>query len=460
MAKPSTNPKPAKSEPQLELFDEFLPEQALWQQFQRIGGDITPALVSAILRDADAGQPARFVDLTHEFRQKSAHFQSVAETREKAVSELPWSLTLPEGARKREQKAAKRLEDALREAGAPDGSGGFVEAVEHLVGEPILFGHGHVEAIWKIDDEGWLVPARFQRVSCRRFGFRQKDGALLFDAAGLGSSVDQTGVDLSTFAAGKFINVRRRINGDVLIREGLARLMVWLSAFATWDQKDWLAFAEMAWKPARRAKYKRGIQKEERQNLARKLSQWISTGVLIHPDDIDIDLEWPPARGGGQSSHKELADHLAEEMSKAYLGGTLMVQAGNRGARSLGETQDKLRLSRRDGDVLAVAASLTHQLARPFMQMNLGPRAAPLTFTMQTDEGVDQKAFAEAIEIYGRAGLAVPAAYVYDQSGIPQPKEGEAILKPLAIAPQPTTTDKPKAKAKKSDDDAEEDADE
>lgn len=425
----------APKEPTIsDLFDDVVLEQALWEQFFQIGGDLNPGLVSAILREADAGRPARLVDLTHELRQKDGTFHSVCETREKAVSELPWTITVPENSRKKDEKAAKRIEDSIRSAGV-NGEDGFVEAVEHLVGEPVLFGHGTVEVIAKVDEaDGLMVPERFKRVGCRRFGFRQSDGRLLFDPTGRGN-VDANGVDLTEFSSGKFLNVRRRINGDVLIREGLARCAVWMCSFRNWDLKDWLAFAELAWKPWRRAAYDRKVNKEDRRRLAQKLARMASTGVLIHPKDIEVMVEWPKgAVGSGQSGHKELADHLAAELTKAFLGGTLMVDAGNRGARSLGEVQDKLRLSRRDGDVLSLCAVMTHQFVRPFARMNYGPKVAPLTFIMQTDEGVDQAKFAEAIETYGRAGLRIPSSYVYDQAGIPPPDGDEEVLEAPSVS--------------------------
>ena len=41
---------------------------ALTDQFRRIGGQQTPQTVSAIIREADAGNVARFVDLANECR--------------------------------------------------------------------------------------------------------------------------------------------------------------------------------------------------------------------------------------------------------------------------------------------------------------------------------------------------------------------------------------------------------
>src|SRR6185503_14998611 len=68
----------------------------LWDQFQRIGGGLTPVEVSSIVREADAGQPARLVDLFNESREKDGHLQSVCGTRERAVSLCDLSFVIPD----------------------------------------------------------------------------------------------------------------------------------------------------------------------------------------------------------------------------------------------------------------------------------------------------------------------------------------------------------------------------
>jgi len=249
--------------------DPVVAEVALSLQFQRVGGNSTPAQVSAILQSADAGRPARLVDLFHEARQKSGHVQSIFQTRELAVSGLPFDIIPPEGKKKRDGKYRDACLKALK------GCDTFREMCAHLVGEGNAFGYAYSENIWAKSDDGLLVPALFKQINCRRFGFRQIDGKLLFDPTpnGAGNNVDAFGEDLlADYPIGKFTGVTPRVNGDVMAREGLCRLIVWMELFRTWDLRDWLQLAELAWKPWRLGKYQKNASKPDRDALRKILS--------------------------------------------------------------------------------------------------------------------------------------------------------------------------------------------
>jgi phage gp29-like protein len=80
-------------------------EKPLHEQFQRIGGGLTPQDVSRIISSADSGQPARLYDLANEGRQKDGHIQSVCSTREGAVALCNVEFIGPENGRRVDKKA-------------------------------------------------------------------------------------------------------------------------------------------------------------------------------------------------------------------------------------------------------------------------------------------------------------------------------------------------------------------
>ena len=49
----------------------------------------------------------------------------------------------------------------------------------------------------------------------------------------------------------RFVVHQPRVNGDSPAREGLGRVLVWLSCFASWSWRDWMLFAELFGKPWR-----------------------------------------------------------------------------------------------------------------------------------------------------------------------------------------------------------------
>jgi phage gp29-like protein len=64
--------------------------------------------------------------------------------------------------------------------------------------------------------------------------------------------------------------------------------------------------------------------------------------------------------------------------------------------------------------------------------MNFGREALVPGFAFITDDLVDLLKFSLAIGNLAKAGLRIPAAHVYDVAGIPQPKEDEVVLEPIA----------------------------
>lgn len=409
-----------------DLSQPVLPDQPLWAQFGRIGGNLDPAQVTGILRDADIGRTQRLVDLVHDCRQKDAHLQAILSRREQAVAGLELRVLAPKGSLKRDRKVADRLQRAIEEAM------GFRETLAHLVGEPLLFGHGTTEIIWDRAADGLLVPVHFKRISPRRFGFRIVDGALLFDPtiAGWGD-VNVIGLDIiALHPAGKFLQRRRRVNGDVPFREGLARVLAWMSIFRNWDLRDWLSLAEIGWKPWRIGQYGKDATSEDRDGLARIMRVMTATGVaIINKDTTSIDIEWPKGLPSGSvSTHKELADYLGAEMSKAVLTGTLTVEAGSKGARSLGETHQEGLDEMIGADALDISDILTRQLAGPFTRMNYGDRYAVPHVLLPCEDEFDAQTYALTVKTLSDAGLRMPAAFVREQIGIPEPDEDDEII--------------------------------
>jgi len=398
-----------------------LPTLPLWSQFSRIGGNLTPLTVTAILQEADGGHPARLVDLFHECRQKDCHLQSVMASAEQDITSLEWMVAPPRGATPVEEEAATAFSEAWETSDKEAG-------IAHLVGESMAFGHATSELTWELVD-GRLVPTVVRPVASRRFGFRQADGALLFDMRNCGS-VDAGGVDLPVAFPGKFATVRRRINGDVLPREGLARCLIWAALGRNWTLKDWLTLGEIGFKPSTIGVYKKGASKIDVAHLAEVIERYHSTGKATISEMLDLRVEWPKnGTTGGGGVHRELSVHLAEEMSKAVLHGTLTIESGDRGARSLGEVHDKGRDGVRDTNARVVCDALTRGPAATFTLINYGPNVRPPRVLLATEDQIDLEKFGKALAQLRTAGLRkIPASWVRDQAGIPEAVEDEETL--------------------------------
>jgi phage gp29-like protein len=391
----------------------------LWEQFQRIGGGITPLDVSWIIRSADAGQPARLVDLANESRQKDCHLQSVLYTRESAPALIELEFILPDDATAKEKEAAdlcRQLKDNFKN---------LPTMIEHLNGA--FFGHATVEILpWQKTRNGYLLPNECKPLHQRDFLFTQDTGALRYAE----SPGDSIGVDLLALNPGRIVQVQRRIVGDVQVREGLARLLVWAALFRNWTLRDWIALGEVGWKPRMWAQYGDWTNTDDQVKLLRALESIAERGIGVFPKDTEVEAQWPggAASGSGGGVHRELFDTIGREMSKAVLGQTTSIEVGPNGSRADTAARDVVRTDICETDCRAIAAALRYQLFAPAVALNIGTDIRMPVPWFATDDAADQLKFAQAIQALDATGLKIGAPWVRETLGMPEPKEDEELV--------------------------------
>lgn len=401
----------------------------LTQQFTRIGGSMTPRMVSSILREAHTGRPARFVDLTYECRAKHNHLHAALQLMELSVAGLRYDCASPEGAKAKTKRAAKVFKEAMVRAR------GFREALKHLVCAGELFVNGWVEVVWRREGR-YIVPASFHPVPARRFLYRQSDGKVLYDPVGAQS--EALGIDLyEEYGPGKFISWRPNAIGDVDVRGGLAQPLVWASLFCNWGVTDWLSLAELSWKPWRKGIYKKtGETKASAEDISKLRAvceAMASSGVAVHPDTVELLVEWPKQNVGtsGKTPHQMLVEFFNDEISKSTVGQTDLLQPGANGSRAATETRsENTYLKLRDARAEGVQAAIQQCLVEPFCQMNFGD-IQPFDFWFITKDSADIQKLASAVaSLSGKngPGLRLSAAWVRDEIGAPEPKKGEETI--------------------------------
>lgn len=413
----------------------------LYLQMQRIGGNVTPAQVSEIIRQADLGRMYQLMDLANESRQRDCHLQSVLQTRELAVAGLEWQVVprIAKGAKKarlRDTKAAEFVQEKLREAKE------FPTLLAHLIGAK-YYGYSVAEIFWKKDGEH-VVPSHFEAVPQRRFIFDIKTGDLNW--CDLSGGMTYPGVNLQREYPGRFIQFQPRVNGDVPCREGLVRVLMWVALFRNWDLRDWMTLAELAWKPWRTGSYEKNAQDEDIDNLTTVLEGMTANGVAVYPNTTEVKIEWPKAAPKGGSTHKELFDAMGAEMSKAVVGQTLTTEQGARGSQALGRIHNEVRRDLLEADARDVAAIIERDIIEPMVRMNFGEDVKVPKLEFITDDSADVAALATAMEkLCGpNVRLRVSQAHVRDVAGIPEPEEGEELCGPDPNDDEDDAEDDPK----------------
>lgn len=399
----------------------------IFAQYQRIGGAMTPDQVTEAIRSADAGTMWPLVTLANDARRKDGHLQAILGTREMALPSLPWEVVATT-TRRRDRKAAEWMGEALTDAwgGRENDSDlvGLRALIAHMQGG-VFHGYALAETVYERSG-GLLWPKGWNPIGADRVHFETTSGRPhWYDS---NTAMPYPGVDLRAgFAPGKVLFYQPRVTGAEPNREGLARVLVWAALFRNWSVRDWVQLGELAWKPWRIGTYEAGADEKAIGTLKTILRQMTTTGVALVPAKTALHVEWPKGNQQ-QAGHQALCEYLAGEMSKATLGQTLTTDAGNRGARSLGEVHNLVRRDILQFDAACVAECLRRDLIAPLVRRNFGPSVAIPEFRFLTEEAVDLKDFSVGITTLARGGLRIPSAWVRDRTGIPEPKDGEEVM--------------------------------
>lgn len=420
---------------------EIVDDPSLTEQNERIGGNLRPEDVAAIMLEADDGYAYRLIDLADESRQKDCHLQSILFSRECAVAQLPWQIT-PASDRRTDKRIAAWCVEWLNNFGA-DHYGpkprDLPNLISHLQGA-IYYGHATSELIYERIG-GRQIPVGAEPIHARRFCFEPSHGQLFFwDNNG---PIQFPGIDLLSTYPGQFIQYCPRINGGVATREGLMRVLIWAALFRNWGLRDWLRLAELAWKPWRIGKYNKGeiepkknASKEDIRDLKEAIKRLTSTGATALPDTVDLLVKYAEGGSFTKGLHLELMLFLAGEMSKAVLGSTLTVEQGRVGSQALGKEHAKRTNQWTEWDARNVSACIRRFLVAPAVRANFGKTALIPKFELVTQDAADFEATCRGYLYLSQAGLRIAAKDPRDQLGLSTPVDGDEILyRPLPAGP-------------------------
>lgn len=404
----------------------------LSNQYLRVGGKISPATVSAIMRQADVGYVWQLMDLGDELKQKDAHLGTVCFRRETAPTQLDYQL-VPATEKRRDLRIAAFVTESLKRFGDVEVDGvdvsDFSKTIAHLNGGA-FYGHAVSEVLWQRDGR-YVVPGGSIPIQARRFVYGQADGVFRWWDATYPHD-PYPGVDIrKDFPAGKFLIHRPRINGSIGPREGLIRPLVWAATFRTWGISDWLKLGELAWKPYRMGYYKRDngpASAEDKAALEDALESLTTNGFTALPDTTKAIIEYAKGRGNSGGTHSDLVAFFAAEMSKYALGATLGVEQGRVGSNALGRVHADVAREILEFDARALEGTIQRYLIVPMVRKNFGPNVPVPQFRFLTEESADLAMMAEAIERLAGKGLVIPQKWVRTLFGMPDPVDDEETM--------------------------------
>lgn len=389
------------------------------------GDGLTPSRLGAILREADAGDALRYLELAETLEERDPHYMGVLGTRRRAVSQLPLTVK-PASDAAEDVERAKMVERWLDRDELAD------EIFDIL--DTLGKGYSATEILWDTSEGQWM-PTRLELRDPRWFRF---------DRHNLTTPhlLDEQGQE-QPMPAFKFIFATIKAKSGLPIRGGLARIAVWPYLFKKFTERDWAIFSQTYGQPLRVGKFGPNASEEDKRTLLRAVANIAGDCAAIVPESMMIEFVEAANVGAAHALYKERAEWLDEQVSKLVLGQTATTDAKTGGLGS-GKEHRQVQEDIERADAKALAAILNRDLIQPWMQLNFGPQKAYPRLKIEREESEDLKAMAEALGPMIDRGLEVDQEEIRDKFGLSAPKAGAKLMSrsgPAAPAADPTGAD-------------------
>ncbi|SDY55244.1 DUF935 domain-containing protein [Citreimonas salinaria] len=380
------------------------------------GDGLTPARLGTVLREADAGDPLRYLELAEAIEEKDGHYLGVLGTRRRSVTQLEITvkdasadpLDVEIGAMVRDWLDRDELADELFD-------------ILDAIGK----GYSFTEIIWDTSEGQWM-PDRLEYRDPRWFGFDRVDLKTPFLRGDNGEELP--------LPAFKFIEARIKAKSGLPARSGLARVVLWPYLFKKYGERDWSIFSQTYGQPVRVGKFGPGATKEDRATLMRAVANIAGDMAAIIPESMQLEFVETGNLSASSSLYKDRAEFYDKQVSKAVLGQTATTDAETGGLGS-GKEHRLVQEDIERADAKALAAILNRDLVRPWVELNYGPRPRYPRIVIVRPEAEDLKAFTDAVTPWVDRGLEVAEEDLREKFGLRQPKKNARILSPKASAP-------------------------
>ena len=382
------------------------------------GDGLNPSRLAAILREADQGDPVRYLELAETIEERDPHYLGVLGTRRRSVSQIDITVEPGSDSALAERQAAE-LRAWLKRDELTDELFDILDAIGK--------GYSFTEIIWDTSMGQWQ-PERLEWRDPRWFRFSRHDltTPMMLDDDGREQ-------ELPPF---KFIAARMKAKSGLPLRSGIARVAAWVWMFKAFTQRDWAIFTQTYGQPLRVGKFGAGASEADKETLFRAVANIAGDCAAIIPESMTIDFVEAANVGASTGLYHERADWLDRQTSKLVLGQTATTDAVTGGLGS-GREHREVQEDIERADAKAIAAILNRDLVRPWVELNYGPQPVYPRIVIARPEEEDLAAFAAALAPLVSAGLRVRQSELRAKFGLSDPARGDDILGPAARSGSP-----------------------
>lgn len=370
--------------------------------------NLTPQRLTTLLLAAEQGDALAYLELAEEMEEKDLHYRSVLSTRKLQVAGLPVKVEAATDDAE-DVKAADLVQDFLN-------TGVLAEAVQDIL-DAVGKGYSVCEIMWDTEGKSWYPSAILWR-DPRWFEFDRLDGVTL-------RLKGENGLP-EPLAPAKFITHTHKSKSGLPIRGGLARPVAWYYLFKNFGIKSWVQFAQVFGFPLRVGRYGSDATPDEKEVLLRAVRSIAQDAAAIIPDSMRIEFVNTNSTGNVQI-FKGLTEYFDKQISKAVLGQTGTTDVGQHVGTA--NAHERVREDIEESDAAQLAATLSRDLVRPLVDLNLGPRKRYPTIKIVREKEEDVSAWVDnVVKAAAVAPNFVEVSVIRDKLGIPQPAAGAATV--------------------------------
>lgn len=238
----------------------------------------------------------------------------------------------------------------------------------------------------------------------------------------------------------KYVAHIHKSKSGLPIRGGLARPVAWGYLFKNFDIKSWVQFAEIFGVPLRVGRYGPGATDSEKATLLRAVRNISTDAAAIIPESMGI--EFIEAKlSGSIDLFEKLAGFLDRQISKAVLGQTGTTDVGQHVGTA--DAHERVRGDIEAADARQLSIALTRDIARPVVDLNLGPRRLYPRIKVYRPDEEDLDKLTDRLVKLAPLGFEVEMSVVRDKLGLPDPPPGAVCLRAPREAAETAATGAP-----------------
>jgi len=392
---------------------------------------LTPQRLARLVRDAEDGDPTRYVELAEAMEERDLHYLAVLATRKRQVSQL--DVTVEAAG---DDAQSKRHTDLVRDWLTRESLEDEFFDVLDAIGK----GFSVLEIMWDTGEKQW-VPSRLEYRDPRWFEFDRVDGRTLLLRGEAGQP--------EPLAPFKFVTHFHKTKSGLPIRGGLARPIAWAYLFKNYDIKGWVAFAEVYGQPLRLGTYHPGASDEDKAALLRAVANISRDAAAIIPESMAIEFVEAQIRGSVDLFEK-MANYFDTQVSKAVLGQTTTTDAIS-GGHAVSKEHDKVREDIERSDAKQLSAVMNRDVVRPMIDLNFGPQKVYPRLRVGRPEEIDVKQFTESVKTMVPLGLKVSIKDMREKLRLREPEDDDDTLAAPATAAPPPEAETARALARAED---------